>query len=708
MTIWRSLVVLGDNLSMLCFHGGRLSPPWDLRWIENIMVGYITPMLSKSSNTVDRILQYTAVAADALQDVASTAHIPFLDTVCTLVLTIVPIVQAIKSQKDRCLSMMENVHRLLSALMSLCVHSDEVRSPKILDQIAECVITLEKFHSCLRAQQEIGTIKRLFKQNEITAQLDTCEAELKAALQVFSIDYGLGMAMNMVDFSIDTERRHQELLELISFQSDTASSIERSSLNASSGSLSLLPPSPKIFHGRDSELKQLIEVLLCEPARAAILGPGGMGKTTLAMAALHHPAVTEKYGLRHFISCESADTLGDLVTTIGLHLGLEPSAMSSKTILRHFAQCGTCLVVLDNLETPWEPLDSRAQVEEFLSLLADNPSFGLLLTMRGAERPGKVKWNRPFLPPLEPLPLAASRQIFVEVADEPGSGEESILDHLLDLTESLPLAVSLMANIASFEGYSTTLARWQTENTALLSEGHDKRSNLEKSIALSISGPRISSAPYAKNLSSLLSLLPDGIRPDDLIAGNVPIPNVRQCQSVLVGISLAYIDVNGRLKMLSPVREYIRRVHPPSHSLSRPLRKHFQDLLELLSSKHQLSYSGLAPELVGNLGNINQLILEGLMTEKKPAWIGIGESIITLDFFSALMLKGGSPLFQRLPQLIEATGDAALQWKYAGRILGNGRYHLIEDPEGLIRDGIQYCNAGTQPARQGAIISGLL
>ncbi|KAJ7912713.1 P-loop containing nucleoside triphosphate hydrolase protein, partial [Mycena leptocephala] len=346
--------------------------------------------------------------------------------------------------------------------------------------------------------------------------------------------------------------------------------IGRRSLNTSSGSLSLLPACPKIFHGRGSELKDLIDILLYNPARAAILGHGGMGKTTLAIAALHDPAIIEKYDLRHFISCESASTCGDLVATIGSHLGLQPSNLPSQGILRHLTQCGPCLVVLDNLETPWEPIESRGQVEDFLSLMADIPSLALLVTMRGAERPGKVKWNRPFLPPLEPLSPAASRQIFVEVADEPSSWEESALNFLLDLSDNLPLAVSLMASIASFEGYSSTSARWETENTSLISEGHDKRSNLEKSIAVSINSPRISSSPYAKHLISLLSLLPDGIRPEDIIAGKVPIPNVRKCQSVLIGTSLAYIDIKGRLKALSPVREYIKRAYPPSSSLVRP------------------------------------------------------------------------------------------------------------------------------------------
>jgi hypothetical protein len=156
----------------------------------------------------------------------------------------------------------------------------------------------------------------------------------------------------------------------------------------SSGSLSLLPASPKIFHGRDSELKDLIDSLLSDPARVAILGPGGMGKTTLAIAALHHPEIMEKYNLRHFISCESANTCGNLVTNIGLHLGLEPSFRLSNAIVHHFGQCGPCLVVFDNFETPWESFEPRAQVEEFLSLLADIPSLALLVS-----RP--VIWFRP-------------------------------------------------------------------------------------------------------------------------------------------------------------------------------------------------------------------------------------------------------------------------------------------------------------------------
>jgi hypothetical protein len=106
-----------------------------------------------------------------------------------------------------------------------------------------------------------------------------------------------------------------------------------------------------------------------------------MGKTTLAMAALHHPAIMERYPIMHFISCESATTCADFVTNMGLHLGLKPSSQVSRAIMRHLEQSGPCLIVLDNFETPWEPLESRPQVEEFLSLLTDIPNVALVVSL---------------------------------------------------------------------------------------------------------------------------------------------------------------------------------------------------------------------------------------------------------------------------------------------------------------------------------------
>ncbi|KAJ7654373.1 hypothetical protein B0H14DRAFT_3706218 [Mycena olivaceomarginata] len=205
-------------------------------------------------------------------------------------------------------------------------------------------------------------------------------------LAIFTAKQGAGLTTALVELNIDTETRHQELLEMISSQSssfDTISSIGRSSLSASSGSFSLLPASPKIFHGRESELEDLIDTLLVDEARVAVLGPGGMGKTTLAIAALHHPKVANKYQTRYFISCESAHTRDSLVAIIISHLGLETSRTSERAVAL-LSSGQPCLMILDNFETPWEAMDGRAKVEEFLALLADISHVALLLTMRGA------------------------------------------------------------------------------------------------------------------------------------------------------------------------------------------------------------------------------------------------------------------------------------------------------------------------------------
>ncbi|KAJ6623767.1 hypothetical protein B0H10DRAFT_2213432 [Mycena sp. CBHHK59/15] len=90
-----------------------------------------------------------------------------------------------------------------------------------------------------------------------------------------------------------------------------------------------------------------------------------------------------------------------------------------------------------------------------------------LVTMRGAERPGKVRWTRPFLPPLKPLTYSAARQTFLDIADDTHNDAE--IDELLRLTDHLPLAVNLIANIVSFEGSATVLLRWKNESTTLIS-----------------------------------------------------------------------------------------------------------------------------------------------------------------------------------------------------------------------------------------------
>ncbi|KAJ7909661.1 hypothetical protein B0H13DRAFT_1509632, partial [Mycena leptocephala] len=270
------------------------------------------------------------------------------------------------------------------------------------------------------------------------------------------------------------------------------------------------------FHGRESELSEILATFTQGSPRIAILGAGGMGKTSLARTVVHHQAISARYNQhRFFVACDSAANKIELAALIGAHLGLKPGKDLTQSAVWYFSDGPPSLLILDNLETVWEPTECRGDVEEFLSLLTDVEHWHWWwITMRGAERPAKVKWTRPFLPPLLPLEQDAARQTFIEIADNTHNSAE--IDKVLLLTDNMPLAINLLAHLVASVGCSSVLSRWAEEKTSLISEGYDKRSNLDLSISLSLSSPRIKSVPHAQDLLSLLSMLPEGLSDSDL------------------------------------------------------------------------------------------------------------------------------------------------------------------------------------------------
>ncbi|KAJ7258947.1 hypothetical protein C8J57DRAFT_998335, partial [Mycena rebaudengoi] len=372
-----------------------------------------------------------------------------------------------------------------------------------------------------------------------------------------------------------------------------------------------LPPCPKIFHGHKAELQDVVNILIQDSARIAILGAGGMGKTSLATAALHNQQVEAKYSHRYFVPCHSSPTCTELAATIADHIGLEKGSNMPKRVAHYFAHAPPSLLVLDNLETCWESRASRCEVEEFLSLLADVLHLGVMITLRGAERPSKVKWTRPFLGPLEPLSNVAARQTFIEVTDD--DHDDASIKELLELTGNLPLAVSLIASVAGSEGCAQALSRWRLESTRMLSDGYDQRSSLDISIMLSYTSSRMT--PGAQQLLSILSMLPDGLANADMVQAKLPIPDILACKATLIRTALAFVGQDQHLKVLVPIREHILHTHPPANALKLRLREHFHQILHLWNQFKNLNVADIQPQIAQNLGNFNNVLQDGLGPE---------------------------------------------------------------------------------------------
>ncbi|KZO90274.1 hypothetical protein CALVIDRAFT_569202 [Calocera viscosa TUFC12733] len=84
------------------------------------------------------------------------------------------------------------------------------------------------------------------------------------------------------------------------------------------------PPKPQVFFGREQEKEALVEALLFhDAAHLAILGPGGMGKTSLATTVLHDSRILNKFSSRGiFLRCDGINSARGLATLLASALNV--------------------------------------------------------------------------------------------------------------------------------------------------------------------------------------------------------------------------------------------------------------------------------------------------------------------------------------------------------------------------------------------------
>src|ERR1700761_3007100 len=232
----------------------------------------------------------------------------------------------------------------------------------------------------------------------------------------------------------------------------------------------ILPPPPQIFFGRGTAMQHLLHLLeqsKPNPVYIAILGTGGIGKTSLGLALIHHPiTITQFSDFRWFISCDGVLDAEGLRSALANSLKLEEKTLIPSLRRLALSIKSDIVILLDNLETPWESKGNKQAVEELLLNLTAIPGLSLIVTLRGAERPLEVPWTRPFLPPLHSLDRDAAIETFISISgvaeDTPG------LSELMHVTDGLPLAITLMATQAQYTSCSLLLSRWNNKRTTML------------------------------------------------------------------------------------------------------------------------------------------------------------------------------------------------------------------------------------------------
>ncbi|EJD46537.1 hypothetical protein AURDEDRAFT_136851 [Auricularia subglabra TFB-10046 SS5] len=390
---------------------------------------------------------------------------------------------------------------------------------------------------------------------------------------------------------------------------------------------------PKLYFGREAETLVAVDTLTSSTAgRVAVLGGPGMGKTTLALAVLHHPVIATRFAYRrYFVACDAAEGQSSCLAIIAGAFGIVGSDVQTvqQNLLQELSQ-GPTLLVLDNFESTWESPETRAEAETVLQLLAGVDALSIIITLRGSERPQGVSWTRPFLPPLSPLEREASRQVFLAISDRPDA--DPVMDTLLDYVENVPLAVVLIANLAQYESPTTLLARWEEQKTAMVQrgDGQQRLNSLDVSISLSIGSPRVREVPEALRLLSVLSLLPQGVVDTDLALWAQLFP--ARALSVLLRTALAYRGADQRIHVLAPIRTFVLEYYPPSREDAGLVYGHYFSLTQLLLQRPATScppeaIAAIAPEVE----NVDFIIRYALgHNEDLSAGIAATESMCTL------------------------------------------------------------------------------
>jgi len=283
--------------------------------------------------------------------------------------------------------------------------------------------------------------------------------------------------------------------------------VDRNASIASSGSM---PVPPTIFVGRDAVVNKIADHLVSGDmarSRVFILAPGGMGKTSTALAVMKHPSVMKKFAKERqfWVPCISANSSSTLLTHLSRHLRV--TRQTGDPLDDIIATLKTTeeprIILLDNFETPWHPVEGNQEsVRDVLRALALLPHVAILVTMR-SEFPPLDEW---IYEPLSHIELQDSRQIYTAI--DARADNDPKLDELLQVLGHLPYAVTLMATLGkrSLSSPEKLLERWNETGTDMLSKA---QGGMDHSIELSLQF--VADSPNAIMLLQVLSMLPAGL-----------------------------------------------------------------------------------------------------------------------------------------------------------------------------------------------------